>query len=814
MAAPSDTIWGEIAGGMARLGLYITTSSTATQTTATIDIWLYTKYSVSDTSNTLYYADQQSNPSTARGSVNIQTTSNNAWNELNQVRIANGIKVTHSRSKSNADWVFGAKLTGVEYVGSTMYVSTTWRCPALQQYKITYNANGGSGAPSAQTKWYGTNITLSTTKPTRTGYTFQGWAITSGGSVAYHPGDICDRNTNTTLYAVWKANTYTVNYNANGGSGAPGSQTKTYGVALVLSSTKPTRSNYNFLGWGTSSSSTTVAYQPGATYSANAGITLYAIWQLAYKRPRITNFSVDRCTSSGALSEEGTYAIVKCNWACDRSLTSIQISYKLSTATSYTNVSVSASGTSGTVNQVIGSALDIDKTYNVRIVVSDSGGSSDSSTTLSPMEYLIDFRPNGVAIGKPAEKASTFDVGYKSEFNEWVKHIGGTWVHWAQGTAGSAGYVKIAQFTITMNYVNVPIKLTLAQRGRTSFVDVIISFLNVNSVDPGLNKFYHSGSSEYNLYLVKSATSTWELYVQKSEAYDNIAVIDYSTNFSHMSSDRITVEWTDSLVSTLPTGYIQSTELPHFHPYDTSANTVRFSNQSMALFGSANDARTYANRKGWIGYVEGGTRLRLVNEANEEVEVANHLMVDQHIRNRNGLEVIQLNADNSISVGNGRRYNGENTNINGYKIALNNNGGGITVNTTIENVSDERFKKDIEDIPDIFIQVWQELLPKVFKWNELIDNGNTKIQFGLIAQDVIEAFQKYGLDYKDYDLVSTYDVKDDIEYFSISYDHYQMLTAMVVRKQQKEIAQLQSEITEIKRMIAELKIRSGTEEGE
>ena len=62
--------------------------------------------------------------------------------------------------------------------------------------------------------------------------------------------------------------------------------------------------------------------------------------------------------------------------------------------------------------------------------------------------------------------------------------------------------------------------------------------------------------------------------------------------------------------------------------------------------------------------------------------------------------------------------------------------------------------------------------------------------------------------------MSTYDIKDDIEYFCISYDHYQMLTAMVVRKQQKEITQLQSELIEIKRMITELKSRSGTEEGE
>ena len=47
------------------------------------------------------------------------------------------------------------------------------------------------------------------------------------------------------LYCVWQAKTYTISYNANGGSGAPASQTKTYGTTLTLSSTKPTRSGYD-----------------------------------------------------------------------------------------------------------------------------------------------------------------------------------------------------------------------------------------------------------------------------------------------------------------------------------------------------------------------------------------------------------------------------------------------------------------------------------------------------------------------------------------------------------------------------------------
>lgn len=74
------------------------------------------------------------------------------------------------------------------------------------------------------------------------------------------------------------AASYTVSYNANGGSGAPSSQTKYQGYNLTLSSTKPTRAGYEFNGWNTNSSGTGTNYSAGGTYSSDSGVTLYAKW--------------------------------------------------------------------------------------------------------------------------------------------------------------------------------------------------------------------------------------------------------------------------------------------------------------------------------------------------------------------------------------------------------------------------------------------------------------------------------------------------------------------------------------------------------
>lgn len=296
---------------------------------------------------------------------------------------------------------------------ATKTITLSVSVPAWTSYTVKYNANGGSGAPGNQTKWKDQTLKLSTTKPTRTGYSFQGWATSASGSVAYASGANYTANAAVTLYAVWKANTYTVTYNANGGSNPPAKQTKTYGVTLTLSSTKPTRTNYNFLGWGTSASATTVSYKAGASYTSNAAITLYAIWQLAYKVPRITNYSAKRCDANGNLTDDGTYALVKFTWACDYTVSSVKIECVSSDGTATTNVT--ASGTSGTVSEIVGGELSTDSSYTINMIVTDSGGSYFRSATIASNVYPIDFLigGKGVAFGKSAELSGYADFAYK-----------------------------------------------------------------------------------------------------------------------------------------------------------------------------------------------------------------------------------------------------------------------------------------------------------------------------------------------------------------------------------------------------------------
>ena len=73
--------------------------------------------------------------------------------------------------------------------------------------------------------------------------------------------------------------TYTVTYNANGGTGTPASQVIKKDENFTISSTKPLRNGYTFLGWGKTANATSV-YQPGMNIALTGDTTLYAIWQI------------------------------------------------------------------------------------------------------------------------------------------------------------------------------------------------------------------------------------------------------------------------------------------------------------------------------------------------------------------------------------------------------------------------------------------------------------------------------------------------------------------------------------------------------
>lgn len=153
-------------------------------------------------------------------------------------------------------------------------------------YTIAFNGNGAtSGSTASMPMTAGVEKSLTPNGFVRNGYIFSGWNTKADGTGVSYTDKQTVKNLSltagatVTLYAQWVSDTFTVTYNANGGTGAPAAQTKNYGTAITLSSTKPTRTNYVFLKWNTKADGSGDSYNPGDKYTDNASVTLYAQWK-------------------------------------------------------------------------------------------------------------------------------------------------------------------------------------------------------------------------------------------------------------------------------------------------------------------------------------------------------------------------------------------------------------------------------------------------------------------------------------------------------------------------------------------------------
>lgn len=211
--------------------------------------------------------------------------------------------------------------------------------PAKKSITVTFNGNGAtSNTFGSQTFKEGNSNQSFTGSVSRTGYTMLGWSTSSTATSATYSTNsgvadswIWDNAPSITLYAVWQANKYPIYYNANGGTGAPATQTKTSGVNLTLqakgslarssttatitrtlyynanggsvsptsvASTATRTTSYTATGWNTASNGGGTSYAFSGTYSANVTATMYAVWSSSYSTGTFSSVTLPTPTRS------------------------------------------------------------------------------------------------------------------------------------------------------------------------------------------------------------------------------------------------------------------------------------------------------------------------------------------------------------------------------------------------------------------------------------------------------------------------------------------------------------------------------------
>ena len=165
------------------------------------------------------------------------------------------------------------------YPSKTVYVVFT-----ANTYKIAFNNNGGTGSMNTITCTYDKDCTLTKNTFTKTGYTFAGWSKTSDGEIEYTNNETVKNlatSGSITLYAKWTANTYTITYNANGGSGSMSKTTCTYDTNCTIAANSFTKTGYTFANW-TKDSTTGTSYTAGSTVKnlvTSGNVNMYAKWK-------------------------------------------------------------------------------------------------------------------------------------------------------------------------------------------------------------------------------------------------------------------------------------------------------------------------------------------------------------------------------------------------------------------------------------------------------------------------------------------------------------------------------------------------------
>ena len=187
----------------------------------------------------------------------------------------------------------------------------------------------------------------------------------------------------------------------------------------------------------------------------------------------------------------------------------------------------------------------------------------------------------------------------------------GTAVHYTQGTDGTNGYFHVATIVVSGGFQNVPVEMTIVRRHDTQPTRIVIHFSNEDNSDPIIQTFSVFGATA-DVWIYKSATSTWELYVKKTEGYDRLGVTDLQKS---EYLDYISITWQNDQISTLPDGAGQATVREFLGVASKSTGVVDYNDEDATVkIGYAGSSLDTSN----LTYLAGYTADRKIKDVSKD----------------------------------------------------------------------------------------------------------------------------------------------------------------------------------------------------
>ena len=375
-----------------------------------------------------------------------------------------------------------------------------------------------------------------------------------------------------------------------------------------------------------------------------------------------------------------------------------------------------------------------------------------------------------------------------AEFNQKVNFKKGFNIANSAGKDGTSCWVCVAQISIGSVYSNFPIEFTIARRGMPEYSRLTLIFKNENTLDPDVSSFVYSGG--YTEAVIRRIDAgIWKLYINKSEAYDNILLADVKNNWN-WNADNIIITYPEATISdSKPVGGIDAIPIIKYDGTNLSLlnGNVWISPDYSSIYngsillGNTGDIRSktavYAGENntyssvigsssdyGWLSLYDRNNNkwLNAIGLYSDKTMFTQMIHATEGVTAYKGFELIADKPYLDFHFGNS---SGDYT-----ARIIENTQGTLTAYNSISSASDVRLKKNITELPEVYVQLVEKLIPKIYKFK----NGSDHLHAGLIAQEVLNLEKECGIEesvlVRGTGQEVIIDGKKTIDYFSIDYN--------------------------------------------
>lgn len=400
-----------------------------------------------------------------------------------------------------------------------------------------------------------------------------------------------------------------------------------------------------------------------------------------YTAPTIPLLTVRRCDPDGVENDQGECVEVVFSGEVspmnNKNTATYSVRYKKSTSGSWTNLTEDVGGWKpsdlnnnfAVYNFSLIFAADGNSSYDVEITLEDSHNTATRTTSVSTAFTLYNCHPSGTGwrFGGVAEKEYTLqnDLDLIQRGNRYVIST--------PGVAEKSGFVKIVQLTHTAANADTPITFIFTRRLEASPMMVHVQFKsNSTTTDPELKGITYEGSN-YGAFLVRSAPSVWELYIQKVSAYDTVTLQDWYTTST--MSNRLKI--------TFPSTLVEGTDPKVLGTYYRATPLV--SRSILDCFMPVGYILTLYSQVDPNTMYPGTTWVRMVNtflwgcDANGDIGVTGgektHTLTTNEMPSHNHNVSVANTAAGSVSASNKIRYNNDSSSYVGTIASVSTGGG-------------------------------------------------------------------------------------------------------------------------------------------